>query len=368
MRVLIVGAGLAGARCAETLRAEGFDGPITLVGEEPVGPYERPALSKELLAGSRDADSLQLRPAESWAERGVQLLTRNRVVRAFQGEALTASGVALPWDALVVATGAKALSLGPGRPRLRTLGDALRLCAVARSGLPLTVVGSGLVGSEVAATLAASVPVTLVGGPPLERILGPEVGALLAERHRAHGVRFLPWGTRTANDILDAVGVRPATEWLRGAVPLRPDGSVSQTPAGVPRSRGSLPAATSPAPATGRRPPARARQRPVRSSASSGLTRACRTSGRTSSGYGCSTSATPEGRPRWNSTASSTRYACATSTGPAGSSPRCSSTARTRSARFAVSWQPRRWPTPPSLNTLILNPDPDPDPEPEPPL
>ncbi len=226
MRVLIVGAGLAGARCAETLRAEGFDGRITLVGDEPVAPYERPALSKELLAGARDAGSLALRPAASWAERGIDLLTATRIVRLHRRTALTSGGTALAWDALVIATGAVARRLGPGRHRLRTLADSLRLRAALQAGAPLTVVGSGLVGAEVAATAASITPVTLVGGPPLERVLGGEVAALLAERHRAHGVRLVPRDTKSSGIVLDAVGVRAATGWLRAAIPLRPDGSV----------------------------------------------------------------------------------------------------------------------------------------------
>ena len=80
--VLIVGAGLAGARAAETLRAEGFDGRVLLVGEEPVAPYERPALSKEFLAGKRDEASLLLRKPAFWEERGIELLLGRRVLSA----------------------------------------------------------------------------------------------------------------------------------------------------------------------------------------------------------------------------------------------------------------------------------------------
>jgi 3-phenylpropionate/trans-cinnamate dioxygenase ferredoxin reductase subunit len=227
MNVLIVGAGLAGARCAETLRAEGFDGRITIVGEEPVAPYERPALSKELLAGAREAESLSLRPAESWAEREIELLTGTRIVRVLGRTAKTADGRVLPWDALVVATGANARGLGLGRHRLRTLADAGRLRTALERGGRLTVVGSGLVGTEVAATAASlGAEVTLIGDPPLCGLLGKEVSELLAERHLAHGVRLAARGTEPAGVILDAVGARPATRWLKNVVPLRTDGGV----------------------------------------------------------------------------------------------------------------------------------------------
>ncbi len=226
MNVLIVGAGLAGARCAETLRATGFDGSITLVGAEPVAPYERPALSKELLAGTRDAASLALRPEASWAERGIELRTGTRVARIHGRTAVTARGDVLAWDALVIATGARARRLGPRRHRLRTLADAERIRAELHSGRPLTIVGTGLVGTEVAATAAQFGDVTLIGDSPLVRLLGPEVSALLAERHLALGVRLAPRETVPAGFVLDAVGARPETGWLRGAIPLRHDGSV----------------------------------------------------------------------------------------------------------------------------------------------
>ncbi len=226
--VLIVGAGLAGARCAETLRAEGFAGRITLVGEEPVGPYERPALSKELLAGQREPGELVLRPGPSWAERGIDLVTGTRVTRILGRTARTADGRSLPWDALVVATGAAARGLALGHHRLRTLADSERLgAAIAQHGR-LTVVGTGLVGTEAASTARSlGAEVTLVGDPPLERLLGPEVAALVAGRQREHGIRHAPRGTDPGDGpVLDAVGTRPATRWLRGLVPLRADGSM----------------------------------------------------------------------------------------------------------------------------------------------
>jgi NADPH-dependent 2,4-dienoyl-CoA reductase/sulfur reductase-like enzyme len=228
MKVLIVGAGLAGARCAETLRAEGFDGAITLVGEEPVAPYERPALSKELLAGTRTAESLALRPPSTWVDNEIELLAGTRVTGIDRRVATTNDGRRLHWDALVVATGAAARRLGPGRRRLRTLADAAGLQTALRRGPSrLTVVGTGLVGTEVASTARSlGVEVTLAGSPPLQRLLGREVSALLAARLRAHGVRLADRAPASAGVVLDAVGVLPATGWLGNAVPLHPGGHV----------------------------------------------------------------------------------------------------------------------------------------------
>jgi 3-phenylpropionate/trans-cinnamate dioxygenase ferredoxin reductase subunit len=195
--VLVVGAGLAGARCAETLRAEGFDGDVVLVGEEPVPPYERPALSKELLAGTRTPDSLSLRPAEFWADQEITLLLGQRVTRIDDVEhlALTDQGTRLSWDAAVLATGARARKLPFAAPRgvhvLRTLGDALALQAELASARRLAVVGGGFVGAEVASTarsLGLEVTMLEAAETPFATVLGPDIGTLLADRYREHGI------------------------------------------------------------------------------------------------------------------------------------------------------------------------------------
>ncbi len=195
--VLVVGAGLAGARCAETLRAEGFEGRITLVGEEPVPPYERPALSKEFLSGFRDTGELSLRSDGFWADQEVALLLGRRVAR-IDVRARTAAlgdGEELGWDALVLATGARArhlpgLDAPAGVHHLRTLADARALRGELVPGTRLAVVGAGFVGAEVASTARSlDVDVTLVDvGLPLERALGREVGSILADRFKAHGI------------------------------------------------------------------------------------------------------------------------------------------------------------------------------------
>ncbi len=194
--VLIVGAGLAGARCAEALRAGGYDGRVVLVGEEPHPPYERPALSKDLLAGTKTAASLALRPDRHWQEQGIDVLLGTRVERidARSRIAVTHLGRILTWRSLVLATGARARTLDTLPPDvhvLRTLADALGLQQELRPGRRLAVVGAGFIGGEVATSATAlGVEVTVVEAAPvpLERVLGREVGGLIADRYRQQGV------------------------------------------------------------------------------------------------------------------------------------------------------------------------------------
>ncbi|HEY6835365.1 MAG TPA: FAD-dependent oxidoreductase [Gaiellaceae bacterium] len=195
--VLVVGAGLAGARCAETLRAEGFDGDVVLVGEELVPPYERPALSKELLAGTRTPESLALRPPGFWAERDITLMLGERVIRLDSARrlAVTDRRTRLRWDALVLATGARPRRLPFAAPRgvhvLRTLDDGLALRAELSFSRRLAIVGGGFVGAEVASTargLGLEVTMLEAGETPLATVLGSDIGSLLADRYRGHGV------------------------------------------------------------------------------------------------------------------------------------------------------------------------------------
>ena len=250
-RIVIVGAGLAGSHCAQTLRAEGFDGSITLVGEEPHQPYERPALSKEFLAGTRE--ELLLQAPTAWAELEIDLELGVRVQRIDTKRRLasTARGD-LVWDALVLATGARARRPaafgGSGVHVLRTLDDAQRLRAELVPGRRLAIVGSGFVGTEVASTaveLGVDVTIVDLASLPFERTLGPEVGRLLANRYREHGVDLrleagvervlrrsdgtlrglrLSNGTALEGDlVLVAVGAEPAGELLRGTGPIETD-------------------------------------------------------------------------------------------------------------------------------------------------
>jgi NADPH-dependent 2,4-dienoyl-CoA reductase/sulfur reductase-like enzyme len=195
--VLIVGAGLAGARCAETLRAEGYGGELVLVGDELLPPYERPALSKEYLAGTKPEHELLLRAPSFWAKRGIELRLGQRVahVDTRRGRATIAGGQELSWDVLVLATGARPRLLPfpvpDGVHTLRTVADAKTLRAALVPGAHLVVVGGGFVGAEVASTaLALGVRVTMLEAlaTPFERTLGPALGRLLADRYRSYGV------------------------------------------------------------------------------------------------------------------------------------------------------------------------------------
>lgn len=195
--VVIVGAGLAGSRCAETLRTEGFDGQLVIVGDEPMPPYERPALSKDFLAGNRTADSLVLRPDSFWVEHEIELELGSRVVSIDHHSriARTDLGVAFEWDALVLATGGQArrlpFSSPPGVHTLRTVADAASLRKELIPGHRLVVIGGGFVGAEVASTartLGVEVTMLEAGRAPFTRLLGTDVGSALAARYRAHGV------------------------------------------------------------------------------------------------------------------------------------------------------------------------------------
>jgi 3-phenylpropionate/trans-cinnamate dioxygenase ferredoxin reductase subunit len=224
--VLIAGAGLAGARCAETLRAEGYAGSVVLVGDEPVPPYERPALSKELLAGTRSAPSLQLHPPGFWSEHGIELVLGHRVTRLdrVRRVAVTDLGRALQWDRLVLATGARPRTLPFSSPSgvhvLRTLADAIALRADLAAARRLVVVGGGFVGAEVASTareLGVDVAMLEAGQTPFANVLQPKLGSVLARRYRAHGVE-LRTGVLAAGFRADGSGRVRAVELADGTL------------------------------------------------------------------------------------------------------------------------------------------------------
>jgi 3-phenylpropionate/trans-cinnamate dioxygenase ferredoxin reductase subunit len=201
---VIVGASLAGAKAAETLRDEGFDGEIVLIGSEHERPYERPPLSKGYLLGNDERDSVYVHPADWYAKHDVDLRLGVTVTAIDRATAtVTASGPAgaesLSYDKLLLTTGASPRRLDfPGSDSdevlyLRTLGDSDRLRSAFQPGTRVVVAGAGWIGLETAAAArTADCPVTVL--EPQHTVLhdqvGPEIGGVFADLHRAHGVEF----------------------------------------------------------------------------------------------------------------------------------------------------------------------------------
>jgi 3-phenylpropionate/trans-cinnamate dioxygenase ferredoxin reductase component len=195
----IVGAGLAGAKAAETLREEGFDGRVVLLGAEPDRPYERPPLSKEYLRGESEREAAAVHAAGFYADHDIELRTGTSVTALdpAAGALVLDGGERLAYDRLLLATGAEPRRLGlPGAELdgvllLRTLADSDALRARLDAGGRLVVIGAGWIGSEVAASARQrGMDVTMVApeAVPLERVLGLEVGAVYRDLHRDHGV------------------------------------------------------------------------------------------------------------------------------------------------------------------------------------
>jgi NADPH-dependent 2,4-dienoyl-CoA reductase/sulfur reductase-like enzyme len=251
--IVVVGASLAGLRAAEEVRHEGHNGPVIIVGDETHAPYDRPPLSKQLLAGTWDVarvhhhapDKLDTLGLEfRLGRRALSLDTDTRTVQCDDGRSLH-------YDGLIVATGARARRLPdtegmPGVHTLRTLDDCFGIRADlegAGSGARLVVIGAGFIGSEVAATchgLGARVTVVEALPTPLSRVLGDEMGEACAQLHRAQGVTVLTGalvdrvsahpgaptpvvvhlldGTDLEADlVVVGIGVAPAVEWLEGS-------------------------------------------------------------------------------------------------------------------------------------------------------
>jgi len=197
---VIVGGGLAGAKAAETLRTEGFDGPVVLVAGEPEVPYERPPLSKDYLLGKADRESPRVHAAEWYGEHDVELRTGVMATELDPaGHRLTLdTGEELAYARLLLATGSSARRLPvPGADLdgvryLRTFADSDRLLAdLSGGGRRVVIVGAGWIGLEVAAAARAHGNEVTVVEPqptPLHAVLGAEMGAVFARLHRAHGV------------------------------------------------------------------------------------------------------------------------------------------------------------------------------------
>ncbi len=199
---VIVGAGMAGAKAAETLREEGFDGRVVLVGAEPEPPYERPPLSKDYLRGEAERASFAVLDEGFYAEHDIELRVDCTAERLdVQANTLhLAGGEPLAYDKLLIATGAQPNRLGvrggdlDGVLLLRTVADADALHEQLGPDRRVVVVGAGWIGCEVAASarqLGAHVTVVEPMSVPLERVLGPELGGFYRDVHVEHGVEFV---------------------------------------------------------------------------------------------------------------------------------------------------------------------------------
>jgi 3-phenylpropionate/trans-cinnamate dioxygenase ferredoxin reductase component len=253
---VIVGGGLAGAKAAQALRDEGFDGRVVLIGEEDVAPYERPPLSKDYLRGDAGRDAIWAQE-EGWYEaHDVELRTATRVAELAlaTSEVVLDSGERFGFDRLLLATGSAARRLPlPGAELdgvhlLRTVHESDRLREALQAGVRAVVIGAGWIGCEVAATArqrGAEVTIVAPEAVPLERVLGAEVGAIYRDVHSSHGVELVlgtgveaiegagrVTGVRTtggrtldADLVVVGVGAAPRTE-LAEAAGLRVDDGV----------------------------------------------------------------------------------------------------------------------------------------------
>ena len=196
---VIVGASLAGAKAAETLREEGFGGPIALIGEEEERPYERPSLSKDYLLGKAERETIYVHPQAWYADHGVDLRLGTLVTRVdpLAHEVTLADGSLIGYGKLLLATGSAPRRLPlPGADAegvlyLRRVGDSDRIRTTLQTATRIAVIGAGWIGLETAAAArSAGVEVTVLEAAelPLLRVLGREVAESFAGLHREHGV------------------------------------------------------------------------------------------------------------------------------------------------------------------------------------
>lgn len=217
--IVVVGAGAAGQAAIETLRREGYAGRLTLLGADPDPPCDRPMMSKGLLAGSANLDQVPLRPPQFHREHDVELHLGARVeaIDVARHEVRVADGTRHAYERLLLATGAAPVRLdlpGGDLPHvhyLRTFAEGRALAAAAAGAKRAVVVGASFIGLEVAASLRAraiEVDVVAPGREPMEKVLGPDVGAGFRRLHEKNGVRF-HLGTTPAS--IDARGVALAS-------------------------------------------------------------------------------------------------------------------------------------------------------------
>ncbi|HUJ53131.1 MAG TPA: FAD-dependent oxidoreductase [Steroidobacteraceae bacterium] len=250
-QIVIAGGGQAAVQTVDTLRRKGFAGKLSVVGEEPWLPYQRPPLSKKYLLGSLERERLLIRPAQFFAEHHVTTLLGRRVTEVARGarHVRLDDGMVLPYDALVLATGSRPRRLiAPGGELagvhyLRTIADADRIRGACSSGGRLIIIGGGYIGLEVAATahaLGMEVTVLEMAARVMSRVTCPEISAFYEGEHARHGVRICcnesvralhgdagtgrvravlteSGGEYPADVVIVGVGVAPADELARAA-------------------------------------------------------------------------------------------------------------------------------------------------------
>jgi NADPH-dependent 2,4-dienoyl-CoA reductase/sulfur reductase-like enzyme len=244
MRVVVVGAGMAGLRSAEALRKAGFGGEVVVIGAEPHMPYNRPPLSKDAIGAEFDAGTLPFRVAKAAGDVRWRLGTQVTAADLAGHTVTLDDGTHLEWDGLVAATGVRSRRLPlpspeAGRHAVRTLDDLEGLRKDLDRAQRIVVIGGGFIGCEVAAAaVRRGLDVTVVEPEPLPllRPLGAELAAALLRRHQARGVRFrlgaLPTGfagdarvesvhlsdgaSLPADVVVESVGSVLNTEWLDG--------------------------------------------------------------------------------------------------------------------------------------------------------
>ena len=243
-RIAIVGASLAGLRAAETLRDRGFDGELTLIGDEPHRPYDRPPLSKQVLQGAWEPEQTFFRKKDGYDALALDMRLGVRAVSVDlrARRVALADGTNVDYDRLIIATGARPRTIPDMAPRagllvLRGLDDAIALRRAMMDAPRVAIIGGGFIGLEVAASCRArGLPVTVIEAlpVPLSPILGPTLGEMVADMHRDHGVDLrtgvvvtdvlgesratgvaLSDGSRfDADVVVVGIGVTPNTEWL----------------------------------------------------------------------------------------------------------------------------------------------------------
>jgi len=237
---VIVGASLAGATAAMTLREEGADGPVTLIGAEQEAPYERPPLSKAYLRGDTPFDKALVRPLAFYADHDIRTMFGTRVIRVDPSERIVEleDHRRVPFDALLIATGGRNRQMSvPGSDLqgiygLRTVRDADRIRKEIVPGRRVVVVGMGFIGSEVAASLRQKGLDVVAISPsktPLFRPLGEAVGQTIADLHRSHGVRTIFEdtvvafeGTRRVATVVTRKGLRLECDFVVVGIGLEP--------------------------------------------------------------------------------------------------------------------------------------------------